>query len=203
MLKLYGISTSRALRPLWMLEELGMEFDHDPVDFRGKALQAPDYLVLNPNGRIPTLVDGDLVLWESMAINLYLAKTYGADLGLWPESPSAQALAIQWSFWVMSEVERALLAVLEQRRVLPEPERDANKLARNQGALKAPFRVLDDALAKCPYLVADQFTVADLNLAAVLSWAKPAKLDLSDWPNLRDWLDRCLRRPAFKRARQH
>jgi glutathione S-transferase len=203
MLKLYGISTSRALRPLWMLEELGLEFDHEPLDFRGKALQTPDYLSLNPNGRIPTLVDGDLVLWESMAINLYLAKTYGADTGLWPESPAAQALAIQWSFWVMSEVERALLTVLEQRRVLPEPERDANKLARNQGALRAPFRVLDDVLAKRPYLVADRFTVADLNLAAVMSWAKPAKLDLSDWPNLRDWLDRCLKRPAFKRARQH
>lgn len=202
MLKLYGISTSRALRPLWLLEELGIAFDHEPVDFRGTALQSPEYLKLNPNGHIPTLVDGDLVLWESMAINLYLAKTYGTDTGLWPEAPASQALAIQWSFWVMSEVEHALLTVLEHRRVLPEPERDTNKLARNQGALKAPLRVLDDALTESPYLVGDQFTVADLNVAAVLSWAKPARLDLSDWPKLRDWLDRCLARPAFKRARK-
>lgn len=203
MLKLYGISTSRALRALWMLEELGLEFDHEPVDFRGKALRTPEYLALNPNGRIPTLVDGDLVLWESMAINLYLAKTYDASAGLWPEANESQALAVQWSFWVVTEIERDLLTVLEHGRVLPEPERNANKLARSQGALKAPLQILDGALADRRYLVADRFTVADLNVAAVLSWAKPAKLNLSDRPHLLDWLDRCLKRPAFKRARQH
>ncbi len=146
MLKLYGIAQSRTFRPLWLLHELGLEFEHVPLDFRGEALNDPAYRALNPNGRIPTLVDGDLVLWESMAINLYLARRYGGDSGLWPDSIEGEALALQWSFWVMTEVESALLSVLMHSRVLPEDKRDPDKVSRNLGVLKAPFKILDQAL---------------------------------------------------------
>lgn len=200
MIRLYGITQSRAFRPLWLLKEIGLDFEHIPIDFRGDALDNPDYRALNPNGRVPTLVDGDLVLWESMAINLYLARRYGGDVGLWPDDAEGEALAFQWSFWVMTEVEHALLTVLMHSRVLPEEKRDPQRVSRNLGALKTPFNVLNDALAGRENLVHDRFTVADLNVAAVLAWAKPARVSLGDYPHLDAWLGRCLARPARKAA---
>jgi glutathione S-transferase len=200
MIRLYGITQSRALRPLWMLHELGLPFEHLKLDYHGDELQQPGYLALNPNGRIPTLVDGDLVLWESMAINLYLARRYGAEAGLWPDDVAGEALAWQWSFWVMSEVERALLSVLMHSRVLPADKRDAERARRDAGLLRQPFGVLDRALRGRSYLAADRFTVADLNVAAVLSWAKPARIALDGYPDLAAWLARCLERPARRQA---
>lgn len=201
MRKLYGISASRAMRPLWLLEELGLEFEHIPLDYRSTELRSPEYLAINPNGQVPTLIDGELVLWESMAINLYLASRYGRASGLWPDTPQGEGLTYQWSFWVMTEVELALLTLLFHRRLLPEVERDADKAARNEGILRRPFGILDAALADRAWLVAERFTLADLNVAAVLAWAKPAKLDLKGWPHLLRWLDACLARPALQRAR--
>jgi glutathione S-transferase len=200
MITLYGIATSRAFRCLWMLEELGLAYRHEPLDFRGEALRSEEYRAINPNARVPALQDGALTLWESMAINLYLASKYGADQGLWPDSPESQALAYQWSFWVMSEIEQPLLTVLMHKRVKPEAERDPQKVSRNEGILRKPFTILDQALADRDYLVEGRFTVADLNMAAVFSWCKPARVSLKEFPNLSGWLDRCLARPARKRA---
>jgi glutathione S-transferase len=202
MLKLYGISASRAFRPLWLLEELGLGYEHIPLDYRGQALQAPDYLALNPNARIPTLVDGELVLWESLAINLYLASRYGRTAGLWPATAAGEGRAYQWSFWVMTEVEHALLAVLFHRRVLPAAQRDLDKAARNEGILRRPFGILDAALKRDRWLADDHFTVADLDVAAVLAWARAARLELEPWPHLQQWLEDCLARPAAQRARR-
>ena len=202
MITLYGIATSRAFRCLWMLEELGLEYEHKALDFRGDDLRSEEYRAINPNARVPTLQDGELTLWESMAINLYLAQRYGGEQGLWPNSTETQALAYQWSFWVMTEVESHLLAVLMHRRMLPEPERDPGKLARSEGALRPAFDVLDGVLAKRPFLADAHFTVADLDVAAVLSWTRPARFDLGPWPALAEWLAGCLARPAFDRARR-
>jgi len=200
MITLYGIATSRAFRCLWMLEEIGLEYAHQPLDFRGDDLRSEQYRAINPNARVPTLQDGTLTLWESMAINLYLASRYGAEQGLWPDSPQSQGLAYQWSFWVMTEVEQPLLTVLMHKRVKPEAERDPQKVSRNEGILRKPFETLDQALADRDYLVDGRFTVADLNMAAVFSWCKPARVSLKEYPNLSAWLDRCLARPARKRA---
>jgi glutathione S-transferase len=202
MIRLYGVAQSRAFRPLWLLGELGLQFEHIPLDFRGDDLDRPDYRLLNPNGRVPTLVDGDLVLWESMAINLYLARRYGGDQGLWPDDIEGEARTWQWSFWVMTEVESPLLSVLMHSRVLPEEKRNSDKVSRNLGILKAPFAVLDQALRGRDYLAADRFTVADLNVAAVLSWCKAARLSLEPWPELNRWLEACLARPARKAAQR-
>ena len=200
MLKLYGITQSRAFRPLWLLHELGLPFEHIKVDFHGEGIKDSAYLSLNPNGRIPTLVDDDLVLWESMAINLYLARKYGVAAGMWPDTIENEARALQWSFWVMTEVESALLSVLMHSRVLPQDKRDPEKLARNRGLLARPFEVLDKALATSTFLAGDRFTVADLNVAAVLSWCKPALVPLKDHAHLDAWLSGCLDRPARKAA---
>jgi len=197
MITLYGISASRAFRCLWMLEELGLEYEHVPTNFVGDNKQ-PDYLAINPNGHIPTLVDGDTVLWESMAINLYLAAKY--DGGLQPKSVEELGRATQWSFWVMTEIEKALLEYFFHTVILPEDQRKASVPPAAAKQLEAPLGVLDGALEGREHLVSDRFDVADLNVASVLSWALPARLDLSAFPNVSRWLKTCTGRPAAQAA---
>ena len=175
-MKLYGTAQSRAFRSLWLLEELGIEYEHENTGSRTDA-KTSNYLEnINPNGKIPALVDGDLVLWESLAINLYLARKY--DGGLLPKSLDDQARALQWSFWVMTEIEPTLVEVLMNRRGFSEAERDSAKADAAETALAPRLAVLDDALGDRRYLLGDSFSVADLNVASVLvldalEWAGP------------------------------
>jgi glutathione S-transferase len=199
MLQLYGNARSRAIRCLWMLEEVGQPYQLVDKSLRADDLHSAEYLRLNPNARIPTLVDGDLVLWESMAINLYLARKYEGPMHC--TKPEVLGLATQWSFWAMLEVEQLLLHLLEHRVLLVEHARDISVVERNELLLKKPLSILNGALAGRDYLAGDGFTVADLNVASILAWGKIVRLDLSAWPDLKRWLDGCLARPANARAR--
>ena len=199
MLRLYGNTRSRALRCLWMLEEIGQPYELIEKTLRADDLQSAEYLRLNPNARIPTLVDGDLVLWESMAINLYLAQKYEGPMHC---DASVMGLAAQWSFWAMLEMEALLLELLEHRAMLPEFARDVSKAERNELLLRRPLTVLDGALQQRSHLAGDAFTVADLNVASILAWGKMGRLNVSAYPALAKWLDACLARPAYGRLRE-
>ena len=198
MIKLYGISASRAFRPMWLMEEIDLDYELIPVDFRKGENRTKDYLAINPNGKIPTLIDDDLVLYESMAINLYLAKQYGGNF--YPDDPAQEALANMWSYWVMTEVEHSLLTILLNTRLLPEEQRKPERIERNLLLLEKPFSVLNDALEGKTFLIGEAFSIADLNVAAVISWCRPARVNLKRWPNMKNWLERCISRPAFKQA---
>ena len=197
-IKIYGPVASRAARALWIAHELGIPFEHVPMEM--KELKQPDYLKINPNGKVPALVDGDFKLFESMAINLYLAKRFNKD-GLWPDSPEDQARCYQWSFWGMTEVEKPLLTVLIDMYMTAPDKRKPEAVAEALKTLPKPFAVLDAALEKQDYLLGSSFTVADLNLASICSWSKPIKFDFGPFPSAGAWLDRCLARPAYKAAR--
>ena len=199
MIKLYGVPLSRAGRCLWMLEELGLPYENIPVHFATGDTRKPEYLKKNPNGHIPTLEDGDLVLFESMAINLYLARKYGKDL--WPGTPEDEGRAWQWSFWGMTECEEPLLTALLHRAVYPEAQRDAAKADDAERRLAKPLAVLDGFLAGRKWLVGDAFGVADLNVASVLLWLRPARIDLSPFPNAARWVGECASRPAAQKLR--
>lgn len=196
-LKVYGQAQSRAVRTLWMVEELGVPYDHVKTSFAGDA-KSPELLAVNPNGRIPAIDDDGLPVWESMAINLYLARRFGGPLA--PRDLKEEALALQWSFWVMTEVEKTLLQALFHRTGMMGAEKSAEKCEQCLAELAKPFGVLDQALAGREYLVDDRFTVADLNVASVLLWAKMVRADLSAFPALAAWLERCTARPALARA---
>ena len=198
MIQIYGVPISRAFRPLWLLEELGLPYEHIPIHFATGETRKPDFLRLNPNGHVPVLVDDDVTLFESMAINLYLARKY--DKGVWPKTVPDEGRAFQWSFWAITELEEPLLTLLMHTAVLPKEQRDAAKGDDAKTRLAKPLGVLNEALAGRSWLVADSFGVSDLNVAAVLSWARMARLDLSAWPNVDAWLLRCLERPAAKKA---
>ena len=198
-LKIYGLAQSRAARVLWMANELGIPHELVPTNMATDA-KMPAYLKLNPNGRVPTIDDDGVILWESMAINLYLAKKYGKDLA--PKTPVEEALALQWSFWVMTEVEKSLLTALFATHGIGGTPKDPEKVKASYEELRRPFGVLNQHLEGRKFLIADRFTVADLNVASVLQWVPMARLDLAPWPNLKKWLDGCLGREAATKARK-
>jgi glutathione S-transferase len=171
------------------------------VDFASGATRTPAHLALNPNGQVPVIDDNGFVLWESMAINLYLAKKYGVGT-LYPTRLEDEARAWQWSFWGMTEVERPVLTALFNRTILPEDKRDAAAADDAEKQLAQPLRVLDGAFGRDANLLGDNFTVADLNVASILAWARPAQIDMSPFPKVAVWLKNCAERPAARAARQ-
>ena len=105
-LTIYGSAASRTSWVLWLAEELGLKYEHVPVNHRAGKSRKPEHLALNPNGHVPVMRDDDLVLWESLAINLYLAKKHGGPIA--PATPADEARALMWSMWALSELEIAL-----------------------------------------------------------------------------------------------
>jgi glutathione S-transferase len=196
-LRIYGIARTRAFRALWMAEELGLVYEHLPIEIGDAGARAPEFLKINPNGRLPFIEDDGFLLFESLAITLYLAKKHSTGK-LYPGTLQGEAKAWQWTSWALNEVDRGVNIWSLHAVRLPQAERDAAKRDEALKVVASPFKVLDAALANHPYLLGDDFTVADLNVAAVISRA--VDMDLSAVPNLKAWLSRCLERPAARKA---
>ncbi len=196
-LRIYGIARTRAFRALWVAKELGLDYEHLPIEIGDDGAKSPEFLAINPNGRLPVIVDDGFVLFESLAITLYLAKKHSGGK-LYPATLEGEARAWQWSLWAVTEVDRGVNIWSLHAVRLPPDERNAALREEALKVIASPFRVLDAAVAKAPYLLGNDFTIADLNVAAVISRA--ADMDLSAWPHLKDWLTRCLDRPAARDA---
>jgi glutathione S-transferase len=197
-LRIYGVARTRAFRALWIAKELGLDYEHVPIEIGEAGARRPPYLAINPNGRLPAIDDGGFTLWESLAITLYLAKKHAAGR-LYPTTLEGEAKTWQWSLWSVQEVDRGVNIWSLHAVRLPPADRDPQRLAEALKVLEPPFKVLDGALAGRSYLLGEDFTVADLNVAAVISRA--LDMDLSATPRLKDWLARCLERPAARAAR--
>jgi glutathione S-transferase len=193
--RIYGIPQSRTARCLWLARELGVPHELVPVHYR-VAREMPELLRVNPNGRIPAMEDNGFALFESMAINLYLARKYGDGSALVPRSPEEEALVVQWTFWAVAELEKPLLTLIIN--ALGIRTVDDETIAKARSDMERPLNVLERHLSARSWLLDDRFTVADLNLAAVLDWQRPAKFDLSPYPRVDDWLTRCTSRSAFE-----
>jgi glutathione S-transferase len=196
-LRIYGIARTRAFRAIWIAKELGLDYEHIATEIGQAGARKPEYLAINPNGRLPAIDDGGFILWESLAITLYLAKKHSTGR-LYPTTLEGEAKAWQWSLWSVQEVDRGVNIWSLHAVRLPPEDRDAGRLAEALKVLEPPFKVLDGALAGQGYLLGDEFTVADLNVAAVMSRA--IDMDLSATPQLAAWLGRCLERPAAREA---
>ena len=196
MITLYGSARTRAARCLWMLEEIGPPFEHrDLDDLEGQA-RSDAITPVNPIGKVPALEDDGIKLFESMAINLYLAANYSD--ALWPGEAGARGLATAWSIWGMTETEPPLAQLFFERVIKKEsdPKADAEAVQTLQRPLAALERYLDGLV----YLLGDRFTVADLNLASVLTLMNRAHFDLGHFPNIKAWRERCSDRDAYKRV---
>jgi glutathione S-transferase len=195
-IKLYGGAKNRGRRCYWLAQELGLEIVPVEIDLHSGQHKSPEFLKLNPNGQVPVLDDDGFILYESFAINLYLIKKYGADNPLAPVSPQEEALMTQWSFWVVNEIEQHQVTILQHRLLLPEAAREPKRVDEAWEKLQKPLAVLEATLTDHDYLMGGRFTLADLNVAIVLSTFSRLSLELTLYPNLRAWLDTCLARPT-------
>ena len=198
-LKIYGIPRSRATRTLWMAHELGIPFDLIEVAPGAGGSRKPEFLRLNPNGQVPFIDDDGLILWESMAINLYLAKKHGAPIG--PGNLAEDGQMTMWSFWSVNEIEPHASTVLYNTAERPEAERSTAALTAALNALSAPLMVLEKRLQEgSGYLVGRRFTVADLNVISCLFYLRFAPQALAGKPVIRAWYDGAMARPANRSA---
>ncbi|MEM1307566.1 MAG: glutathione S-transferase family protein, partial [Pseudomonadota bacterium] len=201
-----GVYRSRATRNIWMLDELGVDFELVPViqSFRLSDPHAadaptntrtPSFVAVNSNARIPAIEDDGLVLNESLAINLYLARKHGGPLSAQSLSEDGQMLS--WTAWTLTELEPIAIQIFYHRVMKPEGERDANVAAQAIADLQQPFAVLNAALATSDYIVGDRFTVVDINVAECARYAQAAPELFEAHPNVDAWIKRCQARPAF------
>ena len=198
MIELYGNASTRALRCLWAAEECGAPYKHVPIDFATGAHQTPAYLAMNPNARVPTLRDGDLVIFESTAIAIYIAERH-PEAALIPKRPTREsALFDQWMYWLGCELEQALWSLAKHKFALPATYRieDMKKTARFEYERAVP--VLAAAVKGRDHIVGDGFTLVDLFAAHNIMWAKRAKMEVSD--DLERYASLHMGRPACTRA---
>jgi glutathione S-transferase len=207
MLTIYGVYRSRASRTIWLANELGLPFKLVPVMQRYRLpdpppagvlhTRSPEFLKVNPNGHIPTIDDDGLVLHESLATTLYLARKHGGALAARTVGEDGQMT--MWALWAAIEVEPHAINIVYHRVSNSGRPMDPKIADAAVEALRAPFAVLDEALSRDGHLVGGRFTVADLNAAEVIRYAQAAPELLEAAPRVKTWLAACQARPAFKK----
>jgi len=207
MLTIYGNLRSRTTRPMWLVYELGIPFKRVPIipvqqadKSWAKGLlntRSPEFLKINPNARVPSIEDDGVLLFESMAINLYLAKKHGGPLA--PANVAEDGEMTMWSLWAATEVEPHSINIVYHRVANPRGPMDPRIADQAVETLRAPFAVLDKALTGTGHLVGGRFTVADINVSEIVRYASPAPDLFEAHPKVKAWHEACKARPAFKR----
>jgi glutathione S-transferase len=208
MLKIYGVYRSRATRPLWLAEEMGIAFEHVPV-IQAYRLPEPmaegcpfntmsqEFLDINPMGSVPSIDDDGFLLHESLAISVYLARKYGGALG--PKDIQEEALMMQWSLFAATSIETPALKISATiGGGKQETEEGKADIAVSARLLKRPLDVLEKHLATNAYMLGDRFTAADINVAEIVRYAQGYAPLLNERPALKAWLEKCQARAGFK-----
>lgn len=209
MLTIYGALRSRATRPIWLLYETGTPFAHVPVIQSYRVAEplaadaplntaSPAFLAINPQGLVPALTDGDLLLTESLAITYYLARAYGGDLG--PRNVAEEGEAVQWALLGATGVEQPALEIMQthMKGLADSPEGNALITARVT-ALARPFARIEAHLQGRDWLMGGRFTVADIVLSECVRYAQAQPGMFDARPATAAWLARCHARPAWQR----
>jgi glutathione S-transferase len=199
-IELYGHPYSHNTRKVhWALEEIGAPYEYETVDLMSGAQKEPEFLRLNPNGRVPVVRDGDLVLFESNAILWYLADQHDRLL---PKDPAGRALTVQWLAWQASDLAARCLEpwLMKFYATLGQPF-DEQKHAEAVEAAQAPLKVLDGHLAGKKAMVGDALGVADVSVAESVGLCDFAGIDLTPYANVRAWFEPLTEREAYQKTR--
>ena len=194
-LTIYGIVPARTFRVIWAAEELGLPYELKPYHFTGPEIKEPAFLAINPNGAIPAISDNGFALFESLAITMYLAQKAGK---LWPSSLPNQARTYQWTLWAATEIEPQIAIWAYNTIGLPEEDRKPDLVPDAVAKLHKRLAVLEGVLHDRDYLFGKDFSIADLNLAAVLFRAP--QLGIDAFPRVKAWHQRCYSRAGAKAA---
>lgn len=194
MIKLYGPAFGSGFRCHWALTEMNQPFEAVPIDFAAGQLKSPEFLKLNPMGQVPVIdVDG-FVLAESIAINHYLCTKFHPELlGTTVED---QAEGLRWSVWLMLNLNHPM-GTLASPMWTKQPV-EAEKAADCNEKLGKYLPLLNNHLEGREYILASGFSIADINMRSTFMYASAANIDLSAYPNIVAWIERCSERPSFK-----
>jgi glutathione S-transferase len=192
-MKLYEFAPTRSIRARWTLQELGVEFEPITVNLVAGEHHRPDFLKLNPAGKLPVLVDGDLVLTESIAIVVYLAEKY-RDKGFLPTDPVQRAEVNRWLLFTATELEQPLWRITRHTRLYREEDRLPGDVALARKEFQAMAEIAERHMQGRRFVVGDTATVADFVLAYTLDWGNEAKL-LDHCPKLLAYMEEMYARP--------
>src|SRR5258708_30309251 len=200
MLRVEGQYRSRAFRVVWLCKESNLAYEHVNVtiNVEGATCKDPAYVALNPNARVPTIDDDGLVMWESGAINLYLAEKYRSPL--WPADARGKGRMLQWAFFVANDIEANMILVMQHRMMFPPEKRNPAIADDADAKLQPRLKVLEAFLEKHKYFGIDRWDMADFMVASVCFSFTAMKYDLSKYPCFQEWLLPSLARPQPKAA---
>jgi glutathione S-transferase len=197
-LVLWGRRTSANVqKPMWALAELGVPHEQREVGGKYGGLDSPEFVAMNPNKVVPVLQHGDLVLWESNAIVRYIAATWGSG-SLWPVEPRKRAVADQWTDWTATTIQPAWTAVFVRLVRTAPSKRDPQAITAAVAAANALFAILDEALARTPYLAGNQLTYADIIAGVSLYRWYDMDIQRRALPHVEAWHARLRERTAFR-----
>jgi glutathione S-transferase len=199
-LKIYGPTRSRTFRVLWLCKESNIPFEQVPVSIHVPDAQAKEdwYVKLNPNARVPTIDDDGFVMWESGAINMYLARKYKSPL--WPATPQGEGNAMQWAFFIANDVESPMITIFQNRFVFPPERRDEALAQQADKVLRPKLKVLEEYLARHPNFGGERWDMADFMVASVIASLYQMKYDLAAFRKLEAWLKASLARSGAQEA---
>ena len=183
---------------IWALEETGVAYEHIPLGGKFGGLDDPAYRAMNPNGKVPTLRDGDLTMWESHAIVRYLAAAYGN--GLWLADPTARAIADQWTDWTATTFQPAWIDVFWLFVRTPAAQHDKVAIGKALAASYSAYGILDQRLSASPFLAGDALTYADIVAGVSMYRWMTMEIQRPELPHLAAWYERLKARPAFQKA---
>ncbi len=185
----------------WTLEELGVPYEKIKIDLKANQQKQPEFLKLNPNGRVPLLVHDGVPIFESVAIQLYLGETFGVEKGLYPPPGPRRGEVMKWVVWTNVSLGDALSRFARNLGGwAPEDERNAKAGASAKAEVEGLLKILDEALAGKDYLVGDSFTIADLHLSSWMDYVRMMGIDIAGYSRVTAWLARCTARPACAAA---
>jgi glutathione S-transferase len=198
-LTFYFAPQSTASITTLVLEELGTPCERVKVDIHNGETKKPEFLKLNPNGRVPTLVHDGVAIWESAAITLYLGETFGEKAKLWPASGPKRGEAMKWIVWTNVSLGEPVYRWARNTMWAPEDERNAKAAAAASADIAKHLGILDKALEGKDFL-AGEYTLADTHVVSFVDWLRHMKIDMSTLSHLNAWTKRCSERPAYARA---
>ncbi|MFL0797945.1 MAG: glutathione S-transferase family protein [Cellvibrionaceae bacterium] len=199
MLTVFGVPKTRGTRITWMLEELGVSYEFYRLDFEKGTNRSPDYLEVNPSGKVPALKDGDDILLESGAIVTYLGDKF-PQKNLVPKAGTiSRGHHDQWCYFAQSELEQALWTMGKHKFAIPAEHRVTEVIQTAEWEFQQALELLSQGLGDKPYILGEEFSAADIMLGHTLFWALSFKQSVRQ-QNLKNYIDRLRVRPALEKA---